>query len=123
MNNNMRPTPEQIAEARDRFDYLSFDKESVRELEQKLDSILGKDATKHIRVLLAAIEPQDDIPIERRNHFRMTPHRRPNGPVFCVDQRGNGEFDVYFEHQDKFVWSSFQLYQFAQWARQAWNKT
>ena len=57
MNNNMRPTPEQIAEARDRFDYLSFDKESVRELEQKLDSILGKDATKHIRVLLAAIEP------------------------------------------------------------------
>ena len=76
-----------------------------------------------IRILLAATEPQDDIPIERRDHFRMTPHRRPNGPVFCVDQRGNGEFDVYFEHQDKFVWSSFQLYQFAQWARQAWNKT
>lgn len=56
----MRPTPEQIAEARDRFDYLSFDKESVRELEQKLDSILGKDATKHIRVLLAATEPITD---------------------------------------------------------------
>lgn len=52
-----RPTTEQIAEARDRFDYLAFDKASVRELEQKLDSILGKDATKHIRVLLAATEP------------------------------------------------------------------
>lgn len=61
----MRPTPEEIAEARERFDYLSFDKASVRELEAKLDSILGKDATKHIRVLLAATEPHMD---ERTEH-------------------------------------------------------
>lgn len=111
-----RPTPEQIAEKRAVLAELgTLSGKRITINESELDAI---------RVLLAATEPREEIPNERRNHFRMTPHRRPSGPVFCVDQRGNGEFDVYFDDRSdvKVVWSDFQLYQFGQWARQAWSK-
>lgn len=55
-----RPSPSQVTEARTCFDYLFFDKESVRELERKIDSILGKDATKRIRTLITFSAPPTD---------------------------------------------------------------
>ena len=106
-----RPTPEEIAAARARLGEAEF---------------YSAEMWEDIAVLLAATEPPTDeeIAIERRSHFRMTPHRRPNGPTFCVDQRGDHGFDVYFDDRPgiKVDWTPLQVWQFGRWSLHAGRK-
>jgi hypothetical protein len=110
-----RPTPEKIKEARE----VLLPMPSIRGI-----AVLNEEGQRALAVLLAATEPttEDEISEAKRNHFRAESRNRLG--LFCIDQRGDHRFDVYFEHSPgvRHIWEPSTLWHLGKWALAMWSK-